>query len=291
MSEKLSATKLTNNSNLSVSALNSSDASMQEDSYPSTASASSEESGEVLEFEGKLLALLGSKRSKRESRYLLETVEAIDSNRTEFSYGNLDHFSTYAVSIRACRKPDRTDLEDSHEDFCSAAVEIIAKTGKNDDADNIEQFDAVALPSNKTQHAARISWTPPNEPNGLVLNYIIIQTNNDDPQTPELICISLLGRENVSSQIIDNMKPGNYSFQIAAVTLAGQGNFTNAMFLVIDSPSFFNFFASPSFIMLLLMIAASTIAVVAYNVYKRSSTSDILSSFDNFDSDNELVRD
>lgn len=230
------------------------------------------------------------KRSKRESIYHLDTVEVVGSDKNEFTYVNLYHFSTYAISIRACRKQDRTDLEETHDEFCSSEVEIDARTGKNENADIIEVFDVHAVPSNKSEDSVKISWTPPNDPNGIILNYVVKKSLVDNPQITDLICVSLLNRENVTSQIIDKVKPGNYSFQIAAVSLAGPGNFTHAKFVYIESPSFFSLIASPSFLALLFLSIASAIAMIAYNMFKRNSTSEILSTFDNFDSDNELVR-
>src|SRR5690349_20532604 len=101
---------------------------MQETTY----STSSEASVEILDFEGKLLNSLNSKKTskkaKRESIYHFETVEAVNSTQNEFSYGKLDHFSNYVVTIRACRKQEKTDLEETHEEFCSPEVEITTRT-------------------------------------------------------------------------------------------------------------------------------------------------------------------
>jgi hypothetical protein len=119
---------------------------------------------------------------------------------------------------------------------------------------------------------------------GQVLNYVVQLKKIDSTEsTTEVICISLLNRENACSQVIDKLKPGNYSVKILASTLGGSGNFSNPKYVYIKAVSHLSLITSPAFLSLLFLIVASAIAVFVFIVYKRNQQPEVVTRFENFD--------
>lgn len=225
--------------------------------------------------------------AKPENEKLMR-LEIIGPEENEFVINELSHYSTYAISIRVCRQKDnRTDEHLIYDGLCSEDTEIVGRTLKNDTADIIQDFEVFVVPSNTSENHVKIAWVPPKNPNGKVLNYEVKLERVYDPKaTPEIICISLLNRENACSQIVDKIKPGNYSIQILAVTLAGTGNFSDSKYLLIESISHLSLITSPPFMALLFLIIASVIATFAFMIYKRNQPPEVVSRFENFDYEN-----
>jgi hypothetical protein len=249
----------------------------------------------ALDFEDEIQNLLHarSKRSslvdcpqevqKSEMENLLR-LEIVGPEEKEFVITALNHFSSYAVSIRACRKENNSTDEHLTDELCSDDTQVVAKTLQSDTADIIPYFEVINLPSNASDHQVKISWTPPANPNGQVLNYVVHQKRVDIAEsTTETICISLLNRPNACSQIIDKIMPGNYSFQILASTLAGSRNYSSPKYVLIRSVSHLSLITSPAFLFLLLLIAFSIITVVGFMIYKRNQQPEVASRFENFD--------
>jgi hypothetical protein len=221
---------------------------------------------------------------KSEAEDLLR-LEDVGPEFNEFVVNALDHFSSYAIKLRACRKKENNSDERVLEDLCSDDSQIIAKTLMNETADFIEHFEVAVLPSDTSEHQVRISWIPPKKPNGRVLHYVVKQKRVDIENGHEdLICISLYNRSNLCSQIIDKVKPGNYSFQIMASSLAGDvANYSNPKFVYLKSISHLGLITSPAFMALLFLIISSVIAVFVYKLYKRNQGPELVSNFENFD--------
>ena len=250
------------------------------------------------DFEDEIQQLLNSRRKRSsdhdcsqggtetEAEILLRS-EIFETGGNEFILTALDHFSSYAIAVRACRKKDNKTDEQVIEDLCSDDSQIVAKTLKSDTADFVENFEVIVLPSNTSEHQVKISWIPPKNPNGKVLHYVVIQKKIDEVNEPtEMICISLFNRTNVCSQIIDKVKPGNYSFQIMASTLAGDfGNYSNPKYVYLKAVSHLSLITSGSFMALLFLIVSSVIAVFVYKIYKRNQGPELVSNFENFDYD------
>lgn len=263
---------------------------------PKTASKNITE--EILDFDDELQNLISdhsrSKRAtrKRDSDEPLRTV-AVGSNLTELLVNDLDHFSSYSFSIRACREGEDSgsDLKD---ELCGFETQVVAKTSKSHIADLVSHFNVELVHKNdtnkRTSNSVKVSWTPPANPNGPILNYVVRQRKvSDEKSKIELVCISMSKRFNLSSQLITNVGSGNISFEIAAMTLAGRGNFTSSKYVYIPSPSHFGIIASPPFLTLLFLIVAAGIAIGVYKVYKRNQPSDTLRRFDNFDSQDHII--
>lgn len=99
---------------------------------------------------------------------------------------NLRHFTSYLISVSACRE---ITLDDAHfkpmpglskPDPCSIPTQVTILTAKKDDADEIKFFDVANLvPSNESYGIVKVSWKAPEHPNGLLLSYNIKYRKNE----------------------------------------------------------------------------------------------------------------
>ena len=210
-------------------------------------------------------------------------IDVIKTDKNDFTFSNLDHFSTYEITVKACR-----ELIGDEDVFqaCGPEVQKVARTLESDSADDIDKFDVMLMPSNTSTHDIKLIWEQPANPNGFILNYDVKQIKIDDKSLQtELICISLMQRSNVTYQIIGGLKPGNYSIQMAAVTLAGQGNYTSPKFLYVPPISHFSIIFSPALLVLIFLILLSFGAALVYTIYKRNHPENNINRLVNFHSE------
>lgn len=192
------------------------------------------------------------------------------TDKNEFTFANLEHYSAYEITVRACRKNVSNETLGQANDLCSRENQIITKTMESETADEIKVFQVNLMPSNTSTHDIKLSWEPPTNPNGFILNYDVKLIKIDETtNTPEVICISLMERTNITSQVIDRLEPGNYSVQILAVTLVGKGNYTSPSYVYIPSVSHFSLITSPSLMTLVIFIFLSVGIILVYTAYKR----------------------
>lgn len=237
-------------------------------------------------FEDDMMNLASSSRARRSS---LESSRRLDddlltdykraslpSDVREFVFENLDHFSAYTISVRACLRG-----VSSSDPTCGSDSSVQTKTLRSETADDIQEWSIDVMPSNQTIRDFKLSWTPPANPNGAVLNYIVKQKRMNDAAFGEkVICISLLNRDSLSSKILEKIEPGNYSFEIAAVTLGGRGKFSEVKFAYIAAPSNFSIIMSPAFLTLMFLVIASVISTFVYMLYKRNVSPDMTTPFE-----------
>lgn len=212
-------------------------------------------------------------------------VASLNASTTSYDLGHLSHFSTYVISIRACREDHVKDSANPATHTCSLDVHLVARTLEDGKADLVEDFAVHSLPSNGSNHnSVLLQWKPPVDPNGRVLNYIV-KTQKVGDKEFENTCIQVTNRQNVSSQVIPVVSPGNHSVQFAAYTMAGVGNFTKVKYFNVDSPHG-SVFTSGSFLFLMLLIVSAAIGVGIYRVYqKRHPHQETMRRLDNFDSE------
>lgn len=96
--------------------------------------------------------------------------EITNISQTTFELKDLKHYTNYQIILRACR--EKTNPE-STEENCSAEAQIYALTKKKEENDIITVFDANMIPSNRSSGSIKVSWKPPENPNGLLLTYTI----------------------------------------------------------------------------------------------------------------------
>lgn len=221
------------------------------------------------------------KRSLSEKSETANDVIEIAEDNGEYLIKQLDHFTTYEISITACRKKVEGDV--TTENNCGPEKRIFAKTLRNETADDIENFNVRVLPRSPKHYSVELNWSAPENPNGHVLNYLVRQTKLSEqsraklgePSKYEIACIPVLDRENIHSHVINLPSPGNYSFQVSVTSFAGLGNFSSPIYVSIKSPSEVSLVASPPFLTLVFMTLASVVAVFIFTVYKRNQPTEI----------------
>lgn len=168
-----------------------------------------------------------------------------DSSITTFELTQLRHYSTYTISLKACReKMDEADVKsDMVDEACGPDYSVSIITLKKDENDLIPMFDAVNVHSNISNLGSiKVTWSAPKNPNGLILFYTIRHRRNDIEHTKwEAICIThKTTSANNSFHILESLNNGNYTIQIAATSMAGPGNFTEPKYVLIRENNNYN---------------------------------------------------
>lgn len=160
----------------------------------------------------------------------LADVEDIKTTKTTFEFRNLKHFTQYMISIRACRKETKEEIDETRENYrsnesktderCGASVVTHTWTLMNYDTDTIPKFNVEKIGNN----SVRISWKAPKSPNGIVVSYLIKMESLSKGKT-ETICVQAVDQQKLY-EFVKDLSPGNWKFSVAAVSFAGKGNFT-----------------------------------------------------------------
>ncbi|KAJ6634889.1 Insulin-like receptor [Pseudolycoriella hygida] len=152
-----------------------------------------------------------------------------------FVLEKLRHFSMYSITVQACR--DFNDTNFSMNDYCSNIVMLNRRTERKDDADNIDAISFKRVPnSNSSQSTIKLNWNEPKDPNGLILMYTISYKRIDleHLQSTEQ-CVTRHMHVNLSGEIpFLQLSNGNYSVWVRATSLAGPGNPSKALNILID---------------------------------------------------------
>lgn len=157
--------------------------------------------------------------------------DAIKADQTRFIITGLRHYTTYAISIRACRQQENE--EDSLAVMCSVDSSFYSQTFKQPSNDDIQDFDVETF-SNGSSTDVKVFWTPPDNPNGLLLSYQIRHKRIDVEHAQfSSNCLSHNMLNSTRSYLIRGLPPGNYSIDMRATSLAGEGNYTKAKFVYI----------------------------------------------------------
>lgn len=212
--------------------------------------------------------------------------KVVNTSITSVTLKGLEHFTTYMISVRACRKPNQDKDGNRNEDICSFDYQTVIRTNEDPAADQIEHLEVHVVPSNNSESDIHLAWKPPTSPNGRVLNYIANVTRVDGKKEADIVCISVKDRENVKMQTITHLTPGNYSVKFAVFSMAGPGNFTKVQYVLIEHPEHSGLFSSPTFLMLMLLILGAGIGMAVYTVHKRRHPhQETMRRLDNFEAD------
>ncbi|XP_012935847.1 putative molluscan insulin-related peptide(s) receptor [Aplysia californica] len=151
---------------------------------------------------------------------------------TEVQLSDLQHFQNYNIEVIACHETN----PDTGEKLCGTGAITTEQTKPDPKSDNINVSSVhIELMSNKTGEVL-IKWSPPKQPNGLILKYNVQyqQLDLDRETIPETVCVSTRRYLNASGgHRLPGLAPGNYSLKIMAHSLAGNGSFTPAVFFSI----------------------------------------------------------
>lgn len=195
--------------------------------------------------------------------------DLIAKNETSFVITNLTHFRTYSISIRVCRKPEN-DEKPGTDILCSYDASDHQQTFMEPSKDNIQNFIVEKNSNNSSSVDIKVTWTPPENPNGLLLSYQIRYRKVDSDTLFSPICVP--GDKN--SYTIAKVAPGNYSIEMRATTLAQDGNYTKAYYIYIEE-------SSAAFTMWTIIFVLIIFFIISFSAFalffKRMYTSNISS--------------
>lgn len=185
--------------------------------------------------------------------------DTIKADQTGFEISGLKHYTTYRISIRACRL--REETEDNSTVICGPEGHHYATTFRKAINDNIQKFEVEKI-SNGSLTDIRVTWEPPENPNGLLLTYTIRYKRVDVEHTqPVPRCISYNMLNNTNLYVLKGLPPGNYSIEMMATSLAGNGNYTRAKFVLIKEQATYNMWY---FIIILLVVFLICLLTLLY---------------------------
>ncbi|KAH8417209.1 hypothetical protein KR222_006357, partial [Zaprionus bogoriensis] len=185
----------------------------------------------------------------------------VNASTTQFEFKLLRHFSLYTFTVHACR--EKENVNDTA--YCSLAEPFEKRTQKKLGVDKAIHLEA-ALDNtlNTTRGNVRLTWEPPESPNGAIISYLIEYERQEQDAVEEKRCITVQDYGNQSGYTVTNLKEGQYSFRVRVNSLAGEGNFTDPKYVLVpDKP------LSP-FIILSWVVVLLVILVVAFWVYNKN---------------------
>ncbi|XP_044766315.1 insulin-like receptor isoform X3 [Coccinella septempunctata] len=179
--------------------------------------------------------------------------------KTEVLIDKLHHFTSYEISVQACREQEKGEVlpngTDPIEVLCSRKkqennVKTLVKVG----ADDIKRVYVI----NQTMESVTITWDNLTEPNGLIFKYIIEYKRNSENAKSSVNCITHADWEHQGKIYTLKLSPGNYSLRVLAITAGNNGKYSPYVTFVIKEPSKFTVLIMsivlPLFVMGLLTI-------------------------------------
>jgi len=198
---------------------------------------------------------------------------AIVQGRTEIMLENLHHFQMYSIEIMACQEV--TQLEKDVRRLCSSRSIISARSLADKNADTIDSSNITVINgtlTGPTGFQKHIVWYDPPWPNGLIISYDIeMRRNSHEGQSTGNImeCISRTRYLADNGHKLSNLNPGNWSFRIRAVSLAGNGLWTNFNHFVIPDKDSGNLTILIITLSVLFVVILFVVLCVVYFLYKR----------------------
>lgn len=180
-------------------------------------------------------------------------TQVVLTNKTEVVLKNLKHFSTYTITVRACRQKD-PEVNDEDVKRCSVASMSSRRTLKIPAKDEITNVSLFNEPSNSSYSMIKVTWTPPVDPNGHIVSYSILYHRTDGSLETNPSCVTASDFEAKGYYLIQITSPGNYSVQVRATTLAGPGNFSAPQYIeVLEPPSYTTTIITICFLLVILI--------------------------------------
>ncbi|XP_050401115.2 putative molluscan insulin-related peptide(s) receptor [Patella vulgata] len=161
-----------------------------------------------------------------------ERKEIIVRYATEVILPNLGHSQPYYVEILACLD-EKKNGQDMCTDIGNSAI-ANARTLPSPTADTINSTSITSRNINKT--VVFINWESPVAPNGLIITFEVEYQKismNDEYRTR--LCINYTKYRAYKGYKLEKLSPGNYSYQIRATSLAGNGSWTPKRYFFIPS--------------------------------------------------------
>nr|XP_060640831.1 insulin receptor [Anolis sagrei ordinatus] len=138
---------------------------------------------------------------------------------------NLRHFTSYWIEIRACNREAPTE--------CGVSAYVSARTMPEAKADDIVGPVTHEVVEKNTIH---LRWQEPKEPNGLIILYeVYFGRLGDSQEKPE--CVSRRQFSTEQGCKLKDLQPGNYSVRVRATSLAGNGSWTEPVYVFVPDYS------------------------------------------------------
>ncbi|BFZ01768.1 hypothetical protein BsWGS_04807 [Bradybaena similaris] len=162
----------------------------------------------------------------------LKVHEVLVYNATRVVLQNLQNFQEYNIEVQACHDTDANQPGETK--LCSNRALTSGRTKPSLIKDSIQESTIeVKIVVNMTSDVI-ISWKPPPEPNGLILRYnIFYKRANLENLVPQLTCVNSREFMRNSGVHLTGLDHGNWTFQINAVSLAGNGSLTSEKFFIV----------------------------------------------------------
>uniref|UniRef100_A0A671YWV3 Tyrosine-protein kinase receptor n=1 Tax=Sparus aurata TaxID=8175 RepID=A0A671YWV3_SPAAU len=140
---------------------------------------------------------------------------------------NLHHFTSYKIEIMACNHP--TDIK-----RCSMATYVSARTMPEEKADDIPGPVTHEIVTAEPPYVL-IKWNAPRSPNGLIILYEVFYRRVGDTEV-YTACVSRPAYLKSGGTKLSLVQPGNYSVNVRATSLAGNGSFTETTYFFMPNP-------------------------------------------------------
>ncbi|XP_055689522.1 insulin-like receptor isoform X2 [Lutzomyia longipalpis] len=167
--------------------------------------------------------------------YYVQVYRELNVSETKYVIKQLKHYTQYIISVIACRELEENVYPKNDKDTpnCSTKAIEYQRTGKIGGADDITHVH-IEKTNNNTLF---ISWKAPKNPNSLILTYTVHIQKVDDVNSmrkPTVHCIKKETFEKSNGTFkLTMVEAGNYSIQVQATSLAGEGNMTDPRYIVI----------------------------------------------------------
>ncbi|PWA14228.1 hypothetical protein CCH79_00012249 [Gambusia affinis] len=172
-----------------------------------------------------------------------------DRTSTEsLEISDLKPFTLYLIEIHACNK----DLGYN----CSIGAFVFSRTKPAAKADDIPGKVVYEI-CDKTEGCVVLHWSKPVNPNGLILMYEIKYRLGNEPEKHK--CVSHQQYHKYNGVRLTILSSGNYSAQVRATSLAGNGSWTESIFFYVPPPKRDDF-ATLYLVIILPIIATLVIA-------------------------------
>lgn len=204
--------------------------------------------------------------SQNNSSRLPDKEEVVMYPETSLTMVHLGHFRSIMFSVSACRRKEEDKFlpHDSEKQRCSEEAMVIGRTELDHKADTIppDTFDIKYI--NHT--ALLIRWSPPRHPNGIVVAYNIEYKREHG--NSEHMCRTRKEIEKEAGLYILDWSAGSYEFRIRAVSLGGEGPWTEWKHCTIHS-SDTDKSLYYTIVSIFLLILFSMLAMIIFLIYRQ----------------------
>ncbi|XP_078480098.1 insulin-like growth factor 1 receptor isoform X1 [Lampetra fluviatilis] len=137
----------------------------------------------------------------------------------------LRHFTAYRIQIQACNHASELV-------GCSAPAYVSARTQPHFDADNITGH----VKCEVVKNIIYLQWKEPSDPNGLVVLYEVKYQRDSESQIQQH-CVSRSSYREGKGFQVRHLLPGDYTAHIRAISLSGNGSWTEPFHFRIPDPA------------------------------------------------------